>query len=149
MMENLFLVALALAIVAVVATIVIAARELVTWLINRPFNGAYVRRRKAFLRDSVVANATILSLHITFGSINDTPVGQMRLEVHPSDPTQQAFETQVEYLVPRWRVFQLGQTISVRYNPAQPEMLEIENVKRADHFWMWRLGSQMRNVSRP
>jgi hypothetical protein len=148
MMENLFLVALALVIAAVVATVIFAARALVTWLCSRPFNGAYIRRRKAFLRDSVVASATILSVRITLGSINRTPVGQMRLEVHPPDPTQQAFEAQVEYLVPRWRVFRLGQTISVRSDPAQPAMLEVENVKRADSDWMWRLASQMRNASR-
>jgi hypothetical protein len=121
----------------------------VAWLINRPLNGAYVQRRKALLRDSVVASATILSLRITLGSINRTPVGQMRLEVHPLDPTQRAFETQVEYLVPRWRVFRLGQTISVRYNPAQLEMLEIEHVKRADAYWGWRAISQTLNTLFP
>jgi hypothetical protein len=142
MTDNLLVIALTLALAATLITILIAVRMLVAWLINLPFNGAYSQRRKALLREGVVASATILSLHITRGSINRAPVGQMRLEVHPPDPTLRAFETQVEYLAPRWRVFRQGQIVTVRYDPAQPEMLEIENVRRADFYWGWRIISQ-------
>ena len=63
------------------ATIILGGGAILLWLINLPFAIARARRRKEFLRTSVAASATILSLRYTYGSINRIPVNRMRLEV--------------------------------------------------------------------
>jgi hypothetical protein len=129
------------------ATIILGGGAILLWLINLPFAIARARHRKEFLRTSVVASATILSLHYTYGSINRIPVNRMQLEVHPLDPAHHAFETQVDFLVPRLRVFRPGQTIAVRYDPAHPDTLEVEHARRADSYWTWRAVSQALNAN--
>jgi hypothetical protein len=130
----------------VIAAVILGGGALLLWLIDLPFAIARARRRKELLRTSVVASATILSLHSTYGSINRIPVNRMRLAVHPSDPAQPDFEVEVDFLVPRLRIFRTGQTIAVRYNPAHPETLEVEHVRRADSYWTWRVLSQALNA---
>jgi hypothetical protein len=130
----------------VISAVILGGGALLLWLINLPFAITRSRRRKEFLRTSVVASATILSLHYTRGSINRIPVELMRLEVHPSDPSHGVFEAQVDFLAPRLRVFRPGQTVSVRYDPAHPETLEVEHVRRADSYWTWRVLSQAMNA---
>jgi hypothetical protein len=129
-----------------ISAVILAGGASLLWLINLPFAIARARRRKEFLRTSVVASATILSLYYINGSINSIPVDRMRVEAHPSDPSHHAFEAQVDFLVPRLRVFRPGQTIAVRYDPAHPDTLEVENARRADSYWTWRVVSQALNA---
>jgi hypothetical protein len=140
MMVSAFVVALAL----VISATILAAGAGLIWLINSPFKIAAARRRKQFMRTSVAASAIILTLETTRGEINRHPVGRMTLAVHPPDPSQLVFETQVDFLIPLWRrlTFHPGQMISVRYDPAHPDAVELENVTRADAYWGWRIISQ-------
>src|SRR5713101_2034395 len=89
--ETLVIALFAIMIALVISAVIFGGSAALLWLINLPFTIARARRRKEFLRTSVVASATILSLHYTYGSINRIPVNRMRLEVHPSDPVQHAF----------------------------------------------------------
>jgi hypothetical protein len=145
--ETLVIALIAIVIALVISAVIFGGSATLLWLINLPFTISRARRRKEFLRTSVVASATILSLHYTYGSINRTPVNRMRVAVHPSDPTQHPFEAEVDFLVPRLRVFRSGQSIAVRYDPAHPETLEVEHARRADSYWTWRVVSQALNAT--
>ena len=111
-------------IMAVVGVITLASFAFVGFFVYRLF--AQGAKNRAILQTGLPAYAVVLQLADTGTRVNDNPQVQIVLEVRPHDrPPFQAVATTIVPIIARPRV-QPGQTVTVRYNPQNPQEVALE-----------------------
>jgi len=69
------------------------------------------------------ATADVLAIQDTGTRINDNPVVMLTLTVHPA--VGPAFGTSAQVMVPLIAIPRVGETIKIKYNPANPTLIAV------------------------
>lgn len=111
-------------IMGVVAVITLASVAFAGFFVYRIF--AQGAKNRAILQTGLPAYAVVLQLADTGTRVNDNPQVHILLEVRPHDrPPFQAQATTIVPMIALARV-QPGATVTVRYNPQNPQEVALE-----------------------